>query len=183
MDEKNVEDRLEDAAKLSPQEAKFTLLKGIDPTISDNKAAKLCGYAGKSGTQVRNRVAGKIGGLLAEHGLGLDTIAENIKKCIEAKKTKAVFRATYNEKGKQNGVDVEVLELGPDYQAIDRAIKTLIMLQKLGEVEEKVPQIPEHTSTPDISPEALETAAGRGGPVEVIEADFEEVEESDVATG
>ena len=184
MAEKSIKERLADAVKLSDKESKFLLLMTIDPTLTANKAAKLCGYAGKSGTQVKNRVAGKIGGILEGYNLGLETIAENIKICIGARKKKAVFLQQYNEEGKQIGTGMEIVDLGPDCQSIDRATKLLMMLQRFGEQEEAAaPQIPEHTTPRQMSEDDLQKAVGRGGPVEVIEADFEVTEDSDAATG
>lgn len=185
MAKKPLSEEVEKIVKLSDKESKFALLKLTDPNLSDNKVAELCNYSGHNcGTQVRTRVAGKIGGLLAGYGLGLETIAENIKTMIGARKTRPVFYNQFNSKGRQTGVKMEVEDLGPDYSSIDRATKLLILLQKIGEKEEAAqPQIPEQTPTPQMSAEELQAAVGRKGPTEVIEAEFETVEEPDVASG
>jgi len=179
MSDESVEDKVQRAAKLSPQEAKWTLLKLIDPTMTDNKAASLCDYAKKSGTQVKNRVAGKIGGILEDYGIGLEAIAENLKRCFNATKTKAVFLPKY-ENGKQVDMVCEVKDLGPDYGAINAANKTLIMLQKIGEQE-----MPggEPTALLGMDREGLEATVGRGGPIEFIDVEFDVGEEDDVSTG
>ncbi len=170
---------VEDVAKLSDKEAKFALLKMVDPTINDNQAATLCKYAPKSGTQVKNRVAGKIGGILAEHGVFLDSVAVTIDEGLKARRTKAVYVNKYNKNGKQISSTVEVIDIGPDYGARNNTAKTVIMLEKLGEQEK--PEELEQIAAPEMSEADLQKAVGRGGPTEVVEADFEEV--SDAATG
>lgn len=164
---------VEDIVKLSDKEAKFYFLKVIDPTLNDNQAAKLCNYAPKSGTQVRNRVAGKIGNILADHGITIDTVVEKLAEGLCAKKMKYIFLNEFNEKGKQTGAKVELKEVGPDYGAINATAKTIFMLHKMGEQEET--EDPDQIPAPNLSETDLQKAVGRGGPTEVIDADFDEV--------
>ncbi len=171
---------VEDIAKLSDKEAKFALLKLYDPTINDNQAAKLCDYAPKSGTQVKNRVAGKIGGILAERGLTLDSVVKTLDEGLKAMKSRHIFINEFNDKGKQTGARVELKEVGPDYGARIATAKTIIMLHKLGEQEKTPDEDPGQIVAPEMSDAEAEGLTGRGGPTEVVEADFEV---SDAANG
>lgn len=167
---------VKDIVKLSDKEAKFYFLKLIDPTLNDNQAAKLCNYAPKSGTQVRNRVAGKIGNILADHGITIDTVVEKLAEGLCAKKKKFIFLNEFNEAGKQTGAKVELKEVGPDYGAINATAKTIFMLHKMGEQEREEP---DQITAPEISEADLQKAVGRGGPTEVIEAEFDEVDDAE----
>ena len=168
---------VEDVAELSDKEAKFALLKMVDPTLNDNQAAKLCDYAPKSGTQVKNRVAGKLGGILADHGITLDSVAETMVEGLKARRTKGIYVNKYNTNGKVISTSVKVIDIGPDYGARNNAAKTVVMFEKLGEKELKAPD-QSQIEAPEIPEADLQKAVGRGGPTEVIEADFEEVDDA-----
>ena len=167
ISKKTTEERLQDAAKLTPRECKFLYLKLIDPTLSDNRASRLADFVGKQGTQVRTRIQGKLGGLLSERGLSRETIADKIFECINARKKRVIFLNQYNEDGKVCGVVAETKDVGPDYSAIDRSIKTLILIDGIagkGDSRELPPP-------PQIPQDELEAAVGRGP--KIVDAEYE----------
>lgn len=172
MADENVQAQLERAAKLTPRAAKTALLRLIDPTLPDNKAATLAGYSRGQGGQVKTRIQGALGGFLEDKGITVETIAQKLYECLNAKKYAPRNERTYDEKGRPVSDKAVKVDLGPDWAAILRATQTLILLAGFAD-KNRPAQLPP-PKPEEIPQDELEAAAGRGP--QIVDAEYTDVQ-------
>ena len=176
---------LDDIVAMTPGLCKFTLIKLLFPTTSDQKAGRLAGYSGECGGQLKKRVAGALGGHLEKHGITMETVAERLSAAMNAQKMQVVILKNHKSDGEPRNKrkvrivqTAELIEAGPDWNTQLKAAQFITVCHAQGEKEEiKVPELP--PPNPDIPQDDLEELVGRG-PQPVQDAEFEEV---DVETG
>lgn len=161
---------IESVTKMRPKQAKFTLLKILDPTMTDGEAVKRAGFSHSAAASVikSSKIKGILGDELAERGITLDTVAETIERCLNARKFRTVFTKEYDEKGRPTKDIVTDRDVGPDHAMQLRAAQTLIVLAKKPPEDSEPKSLP----APKMSAEEAERLVGRG-PTEVVDADFE----------
>lgn len=160
---------------------KALLIQTLYPTIKNAEAARLAGYKGKAGGNYKARVAGVLGEYLDADGIGLPDVAAIFRDAMSAKRIKEVVLknklSTGADKQRQITITqkVEKVDLGPDHKV---RMQAGAFLYNVHLTAEKQPKPPERIDAPERSPADLEKAVGRGGPTEVIDAEFDEVSDA-----
>lgn len=169
----STKDEVDRISRLSPQQAKFLFLKTLDPIMTDAEAARRSGYKrGSASAMVKVNIRGVLGEHLAERGITMDTIAEKLHECLNARKKKVIFENQFNNKGRVMGQTHEIVDLGPDAMAVLKATQTLVVVAAKAE-KDRPPELPAPIES-EMSKEEAEALTGRG-PRVVEDADYEEV--------
>ncbi len=170
---------------------KYILITTLHPLTTPAEAARLSGYKGKAGGNLKKRVAGVLGPYFEAEGITVEFVMSRMLAAMNATKTRDVILSekvsTGVGKARQIVINTraESVDLGPDHNTRLKACG-MVMNYHIAAEKQAPPALPAPEEpgdvVPEMSVEELEAAAGRG-PTEVIDAEYEVTEESDVASG